>query len=407
MANSLFAPLKNPLFRGLWLASLFSNAAVHIDGLAAAWLMTDLTTSPFWISMVGVASTLPAAFIALPAGTLADAFGKRFILSWALIWSSLCSLLLAASVFAGWISPLWLIAFLVILSFGRAARIPIWQAVVYDVVGKKHLSQGISLNSMSFNATRAFAPSAGGLLIGIIGIGPIFFINSIASLFMLRAVRRLKHAPPTQRPSLSSLLAGVYEAFCYLLNEKSARRTLLRMGCFIMGASALWAVLPLLGRDRFGLNSGQYGLLLSGFGVASVLGAAFLPRLQYIFGYNGILILAGVCSSFGIACVALGNSIWIAAGGLYICGLFFVLHMLVFSLSSQRIAPDTLRSRAMSFHFMTLQASWALGSFLAGIIGSKLGVTTMLLCAAAFLLLGTLVGTTFPIAFSSSKKVKP
>lgn len=403
MANSLLAPLKNPLFRGLWLASLFANAAMHIDGLAAAWLMTDLTSSPFWISMVGVATALPATFVALPAGTLADAFGKRLILSWALIWSGIFSVVLGAVVLSGWIAPLGLIVLLVILSVGRAARIPTWQAVVYDVVGKKILPQAISLNSISFNASRTFAPSFAGWLIGIISLGTVFFINTFASFFMLRAVRKLNYAPPKERPGLLSLYAGLQDAFTYLLTEKRAVRTLLRLGVFVAGASTLWAVLPLLGRERFGLDSGEYGLLLSGFGIAAILGAALLPRLQYMLGYNGILILAGICSSAGIACVALSESLWLAAGGLYICGLFFVLQMLVFSLSSQRISPDTMRSRAMSFHFMSIQGSWAIGSFFAGVIASKFGISMMLAGGAAFLLIGTLIGVAFPLAFSSSK----
>ena len=39
------APLKAPVFRGLWLAWLAANLTMWMNDVAAAWLMTTLTTS--------------------------------------------------------------------------------------------------------------------------------------------------------------------------------------------------------------------------------------------------------------------------------------------------------------------------------------------------------------------------
>ena len=46
-AHAAFAPLiENRVFRGLWVASLAANLAMWMHDVAAAWLMTSLTTSP-------------------------------------------------------------------------------------------------------------------------------------------------------------------------------------------------------------------------------------------------------------------------------------------------------------------------------------------------------------------------
>ena len=53
------APLREPVFRGLWLASLAANLTMWMNDVAAAWLMTSLTSSPVWVALVQTAATLP------------------------------------------------------------------------------------------------------------------------------------------------------------------------------------------------------------------------------------------------------------------------------------------------------------------------------------------------------------
>ena len=54
-----FAPLKERTFRMLWLAWLAANMTMWMNDVAAAWLMTQLTTSPVMVgsSAVGVSSS--------------------------------------------------------------------------------------------------------------------------------------------------------------------------------------------------------------------------------------------------------------------------------------------------------------------------------------------------------------
>ena len=53
------APLQGPVFRGLWFAWLAANLTMWMNDVAAAWLMTTLTTSPVMVALVQTASTLP------------------------------------------------------------------------------------------------------------------------------------------------------------------------------------------------------------------------------------------------------------------------------------------------------------------------------------------------------------
>ena len=65
-------PLEGPVFRGLWAAWLAANLTMWMNDVAAAWLMTTLTTSPVMVALVSTASTLPVFLLGLPSGALAD-----------------------------------------------------------------------------------------------------------------------------------------------------------------------------------------------------------------------------------------------------------------------------------------------------------------------------------------------
>src|SRR5207237_10794073 len=72
-----WAPLRLPTFRMLWLVWFASTICQWMNDVAAAWLMTSLTTSPTLIALVQTASSLPVFLLGLPSGALADIVDRR------------------------------------------------------------------------------------------------------------------------------------------------------------------------------------------------------------------------------------------------------------------------------------------------------------------------------------------
>src|SRR5438132_2671069 len=75
--HSALAPLREPLFRSLWIAAVISYTGSWMQNIATGWLMTSLTSSPMYVALVQVALSLPVFLIALPAGALADLVDRR------------------------------------------------------------------------------------------------------------------------------------------------------------------------------------------------------------------------------------------------------------------------------------------------------------------------------------------
>ena len=91
-AAPALAPLKARTFRMLWLAWLAANMTMWMNDVAAAWLMTTLTTSPVMVALVQTASTLPVFLLGLPSGAMADILDRRRYFAATQLWVSINAL---------------------------------------------------------------------------------------------------------------------------------------------------------------------------------------------------------------------------------------------------------------------------------------------------------------------------
>src|SRR5437870_4735007 len=104
--GSAWAPLREPLFRSLWIAAVISYTGTWMQNVGAGWLMTQLTMSPLMVSLVTAATTLPVFLVMLPAGALADLVDRRrFLLitqSWMVAASAVLGILTLLKVVTPW-----------------------------------------------------------------------------------------------------------------------------------------------------------------------------------------------------------------------------------------------------------------------------------------------------------------
>src|SRR5919202_1555743 len=162
---SPFDPLREPVFRALWLASLVSNVGTWMQNVGGAWLMTSLTPSPVLVALMQTATSLPVFLIGLPAGTL-----------------------------AGLTSPVVLLVLTFGLGLGATANNPAWQAITPEVVSRPRLPAAIALNAAGFNLARAVGPALGGLLVAALGPGANFLLNAASFLGTIIVLARWERA---------------------------------------------------------------------------------------------------------------------------------------------------------------------------------------------------------------------
>ena len=283
-AASPWAPLGEPLFRSLWIASVISYTGTWMQNVGAGWLMTQMTMNPLMVGLVQAAAVLPVFLVILPAGALADMVDRRRFLLLTQGWMVLASATLGIMTITCCVGPWVLLLFTFLLGLGAVMNDPAWQAITPELVSTRQHASAVALNSAGFNVARAVGPAIGGIVVAAVGCGVTFLLNALSFLGVILFLYRWKRpaAPPMKTQPLRSAIA---DGFHYVRESGLAKSVLLRTGTFSIAAVAMLALLPIIARP-YGARG--YGGLLGGFGLGALSGALALPRLREKLSVDGL-----------------------------------------------------------------------------------------------------------------------
>src|SRR5437588_6851273 len=273
---SASAPLREPLFRSLWIAAVISYTGTWMQNVGAGWLMTTLTTSPFKVGLVQAAGTLPVFLVILPAGALADMVDRRRILLLAQAWMVLASATLGVLTLFNLVTPWVLLGFTFLLGLGAVMNDPAWQAITPEIVSPEQHASAVALNSAGFNVARAVGPALGGLVVAAAGCGVTFLLNALSFFGVILFLYHWKR-PRSEQVATGRVLDAIQGGIRYVRQSSTVKSILIRTGSFSLAASAIWALLPIIARPH---GATGYGMLVGSFGCGALAGAAVLPRLR-------------------------------------------------------------------------------------------------------------------------------
>lgn len=406
-AESPWAALSIPTFRALWLANIASDVGGAMHGVGAGWLMTSMSPSPLIVSLVQAATMLPMFLLVLPAGVLGDMLDRRKLLLFALLWSVLSAALLGVLTLAGWMSPAILLALTLMMGIGTALLTPPFQAIVPELVPRERLPGALALNSMAVNIARALGPAIAGLLISAAGVGWVFVFNAVSFLFVVFVLWRWKRQPRQATLPPEHFFSAVRNGLRYARRNPQLQAVMVRASAFFVFASALWALLPLVGAQKLPDSSHGYPILLSCLGVGAVLAAFTLPRVRAVLSPNAITVVAALLFAGATAVTALLDDFTLCAIAMVFAGWAWLASLSTFNVTTQLVIAEWVRGRGLAVYQIVFFGCQALGSILWGQVGEMSSVGTSLSLAAAGLAAGSLTALRFRLARADEMKLQP
>ena len=388
-----FEPLRVPLFRDLWLASIVSNLGGWMQDTAGTWLMTVLTPSPLLIALMQTAASLPVVVLGLLAGATADIFDRRRLLIFWQAWMLSAVALLSVLTFFDIISPWILLILTFLLNIGTAMNSPAWQAIVPEVIPRRQLPDAISLNSAGFNLARALGPALGGLAIALFarattGAASTFLLNSLSFVGVIMVLYRWQRKPifksalPAERIQ-GSMRAGIrYIRYAPLL-QAAFVRTLL----FTLFVSAVWALLAVVAKNDLHQGAMGYGILNGSMGFGAVIGATMLPRVRRVLSADAIIAYATCVFVATLAILATVKVPLIIIPMLIAGGFAWTSAMSTLNLAVQVSVPAWVQARALGAYQMIFAGGMALGGGIWGFIAEHVSTPKSLMCASVGLAL--------------------
>lgn len=376
------APLKLPQYRALWVASVFSNLGSFFQSVAASWLMKELTdSSATWIGLMVASNMLPLLFLALPSGVIADTFDRAKVMLASQIAMGSGAAAMAVLTALDLITPGLLLSLGLLMGVGMAFNLPAWQSLVPDLVPRGMLASAVALNSAGFNVARAVGPALGGILLATAGPALGFGLNAVSFLGVIVVSAVLAQRLVTPERDLVSMTSAISESIRFARFTPAFRRLLVLVALFALTSASVQSVLPNRTTELGGSET-MYGLLLGSMGLGALIAAFIRRKVADQLGARSVPVTITLFGLSGIT-IGLAPTVWVAGAAMVVSGACWVLTLTTLNASSQMMAPEWIRGRAMSLYTLAFSGVFPLGSIVSGGLADLTGAgeAIVVMCA--------------------------
>lgn len=397
-SGGAFAPLREPVFRRIWTASVLSNFGQLFLGVGAAWEMTRLSDSPTMVALVQTALMVPLMFVTLPAGAIADMFDRRRIAMSGLAFSAVSAAVLATIAYLGLTTPGILLLFCVLIGGGVALYSPSWQASIPEQVSRENLPAAIALGTISYNVARSFGPALGGLIVLAAGAKAVFSLTAVLylPLFLAFVLWRRRHVPsrlPPERIDRAMIGGGRYA-----LHSPGIRTALTRIFVFGLTTATSSGLAPLVAKDMLGGDAAIYGILLGAQGVGAVLGALFVSNITARISTELAVRAFAVGTGIALACIGFSHSLAATCAAFFVIGACNILTVAILNVTVQLSAPRWVTARALSLFSSAITAGIGIGAWGWGEIAGAHDVSFAFIASGVAAASTALLGLLLPLA---------
>ena len=387
----MFAPLKHPDFRLLWIGMSLSYAGDRLQELAQGWLVATLTGSAMAVGGVGILSSIGMLLMPL-GGVIADQADQRRILVLGQWCGALVTGGMAVLAFTDGISVWHIYLWAVISGLVWMIVRPAYKVIVTRAVPPGEIRLAVSLNSMTETGAIVTMNVGGSAMLGWLGLPLAFILNALSYLAAIFCLKRMHwSAKPAGREdhlvNFALLWMELRDGLSYLVRRKELFYPLLiTFGGVLLSSPCLSLLAAIVKRQGGSLL--QLGLLGASASLGALLGAVYAgakPEGNPMRTYPlwGLGAAAFVCSFVARPLGVLG------AFGLVGLG-FLAFSQVVWNTSRiPALAESRYQARLQSFTSMVFTLGTPLGAAWSGVAVDRFGLPA-LLAGAGLLALGSL-----------------
>lgn len=362
-----FSSLQFRNYRLYVISQIVSFSGTWMQSVAEAWLVLQLTGSGTQLGTVMAFQFLPTLFLAPVGGMIADRVDKRRLIIATQLTAGALATLLGIVTLTGTVQ-LWMV-YAIAAGFGAVTSLdnPARQTFVMEMVGRDHVTNAVTLNSVVVNAARAVGPAIGGLVIAAWGVGECFVVNGVSYLAVVTAMLliRTDELHPSMRTARAK--GQLREGFRYAWRTPVIRVTLLMLAIIGTLTYEFSTTLPLLSEFTFHRGATGLAIMTSLMGVGAVVGglivaAAGRPSLRRLVAVEvvfGVFVLA----------IAVMPTVHVVYALMPFVGAASVATIALSNSLLQLSSEPQLRGRVISLFSMALMGSTPIGGPIVGWIG--------------------------------------
>jgi len=373
LSGGMLRAFTNRNYTRLWFSNCLSYIARWMQVTLLAWLILELTDSPWYVALVGFFFMFPTLGFGLVGGILADEMDRRRLLVVSQGISTVVSIWLTWLLVGGTVH-VWQ-AYLAALINGSswAISFPSRRAFIYDLWGASGVTNAVALDTVGMNISRILGPALGGVLITLTGVGGGYsaVTLSYAIGFILLWPRTVERPLKRQRPR-RSVVQNLIEGFQYVRRMPSILAVVwitVVVNFFLFSYPPMVSVVA---RDVLHVGPALMGILQAAEGFGALVGAMIIAASTSI-RYHGRIFLYGSMLAFAALCVfSISRSYLFSFSTLLGLGLGTSAFATMQGAFVMLVAKEDMRGRALGVVSFAIGVGH-LGSLLLGVTANTFG----------------------------------
>ena len=405
---SRFSALRHRNFRLYFTCQLTSLVGTWMQSVAQGWLLHRLDPAPMALGLLSFLQFLPVLLLSIWAGVLVDSADKRRVLLATQTVALIQAVMIAAVVTAGVVQPWMVYSLALVYGVFNAFDLPARQSFLVEIAGKEDLSNAIALNSAAFNAARIVGPAIAGVLVAtmpawisalgirgwfhtpLVGEAGCFWINALSYVAMLVGLSRMDKVVKPAAPPRAGAIAHLKEGVRYAFRSGPIRNLLVLLAVMSSLGFQYMTLLPVYTKEILHADADAYGLLVSAFGVGSLVAAGMLTRRMERADLRRNLFLGLVSAGVALAMFAWSKWLWLSLAMGFFAGFGLILYVASTNTMLQMSVEDRFRGRIMSLYTFALVGVAPIGALVLGAIAQRASAPIATSFSAVVLLFGAL-----------------
>jgi predicted MFS family arabinose efflux permease len=352
-------------FRILWIGACTSSIGTWMQQLAQAWLVLDISKSPFLLGFDAFLGDIPIFLFSLVGGVIADRIDRRYVLLGSQYVQMTCALVLTALIATNHVRVWEILCLSFVVGTAQSFGGPAYSALVPSLVEKEDLSNAIAMNSIQFNLARVIGPVIGGIVLKTMGPAWCFGLNALSFVAVIISLYQLRISFNPPRTG-ESVLASMQQGFMFI-RKQGAMVSLIALA-FLMTALAIPTItfLPVFAKDVFKKGPETLSLFLACTGLGSISGALVVAwlgnsRHKGRIALSMLMLLGGVMAGFARSTTILMSCVF-----LYVSGACLIFAFAMISSLVQLITANEMRGRVMSVYNVAFRGGMPFGNLASG-----------------------------------------
>lgn len=352
-------------FRLMFTGACISSIGTWMQNLAQAWLVLDISKSPFYLGLDAFLAGIPIFFFSLIGGVVADRVERRKVLLMSQYVQMSSAFILTALILVGAVR-IWEILFLsFVVGLAQSFGGPAYAALIPSLVSKEDMPNAIALNSIQFNVARVLGPAIGGLALDNLGAVWCFGLNGLSFLAPIVSLTILNTRYLPEKTG-ESIFASMKKGFKFIRHQGAMEGLIVLGFCVTALGIPMTTFLPWFAREVFRGGPGTFTLFLcaSGSGaVAGALGVAFLGNIRNKgrLALTMLVVLGGGISGFALSQSVVLSCMLLFLSGISLMAVFTNVLSLV-----QIITANEMRGRVISIYNAAFRGGMPMGNLVTG-----------------------------------------